>query len=198
MLMNRDKKNTYFMKLFEWFILFIGLPSLILFGYLSLSDRWILFLITGIYLIKTGMFSQFVKQISKKNVYQFILSLSFTLTLVLFYSDDTNRNYLLFSFVLYPFFSVPLQEFFFRYFFYKQYSIYSPVLLRVLNITGFTFYHVIYGNKEAVIFSFLGGILFSEIYIRTKSFLLVWAFHALLGVILFLSGFLNSFTDLFC
>lgn len=173
------------------------MPSLIVFDVLELSERWIIFVITGIYLFTQKDTLIWIKEVCS---FAFFKILFVTLTffaLAYVFIESEQWYYLMFCFIIYPFVSVPIQEFFFRYFFFKRYSFLPRFILRSLNIFAFVFYHGIYGNKEAVIFSFFGGIFFTEIYNSKRSFTLVCIVHGALGVILFLSGFLNSFTDLF-
>ncbi|WP_448548597.1 CPBP family intramembrane glutamic endopeptidase [Thalassotalea fusca] len=124
-----------------------------------------------------------------------------TIIFVYFYTPNTlfdlplNHTYSwLVLIVAYPLLSVVPQEVIFRiYFFHRFKKLFSSKLTCAwLSSICFGFAHIIYSNWIAVIFSFMGGLLFSFRFVQTKSIALVIVEHSLWGVFLFTIG-LGSF-----
>ncbi len=98
-------------------------------------------------------------------------------------------------FVFYPGLSVPMQEFFFRSFFFQRYAdLLSPGLLGLLNALLFSFYHLIYGHLFPALAALLAGLLLAFLYSRYRDLTLCWAVHYLGGLGLYLAGFGHLFT----
>lgn len=188
-----------YLRTLECLFLFFFLPTLIVSDVLQLSDRWIIFTFIGAHLIYVyhKKMIKFLKRI-KLNDYLLFLGLV-SVASIAAYSISTPQNRLFYFFILvtYPLISVPLQEAFFRIYFFKRYKFMPLIFKRTLNVIGFAYFHLIYGNLEAFMFTLVGGIIFTEYYIRSKSFKSVWILHALLGSGVFLLGFTDSFTDIF-
>lgn len=92
--------------------------------------------------------------------------------------------------VLYPLLMVWPQELFFRSFFLERYQ---PLLgtgwrLLLVNAVLFGWAHMLYGSMLSVVLSALGGLLFMDTYLRTRSMKYVWLEHALYGDLLFTIG----------
>src|SRR5699024_5693478 len=83
--------------------------------------------------------------------------------------------------VLYPLLSVLPQEFIYRSFFFHRYSRYLPGRYGAIIASAlvFSFLHIVYDNWWAVGLSFLGGLLFSITYARTRSLFWVTVEHLL-------------------
>ena len=101
--------------------------------------------------------------------------------------------------LLYPFLSALPQEFIFRTFFFHRYGElltlkYGTILA---SSAAFSFLHIVYDNWWAVGLSFLGGLLFSITYYRTKSLYWVTVEHALYGCLVFTLGMGNYFYEAF-
>lgn len=90
----------------------------------------------------------------------------------------------------YPFWSAFTQEFIFRFFFYHRYKIlFNNVLVMILvNACCFSMAHIIFRNWLALVFTFVGSIIFSLTYIRSRSLNLVFIEHSLYGNIFFTNG----------
>ncbi|MCI5049977.1 MAG: CPBP family glutamic-type intramembrane protease [Rickettsiales bacterium] len=91
---------------------------------------------------------------------------------------------------LYPLFSVIPQEVVYRLFFFERYADLLPHRWAMIVASGVSFghAHVIFNNEIAYILSIIGGIMFSQTYIKQRSFALVWAEHALYGCAVFTVG----------
>ena len=92
--------------------------------------------------------------------------------------------------VSYPIWSAYTQEFIFRAFFFHRYKILfgSPVIMLVINALCFAMAHIIFRNWVALLFTFLGSIMFSLTYLRNKSLNAVFLEHSIYGNILFTNG----------
>lgn len=92
--------------------------------------------------------------------------------------------------VLYPLLSAFPQELVYREFFFERYRPFIPNerVMILVSALAFGFMHVALQNWVAVIFSSLGGLLFSVTYVRTRSLLLVSIEHALYGCWIFTIG----------
>jgi len=101
--------------------------------------------------------------------------------------------------LLYPLLSALPQEFIFRTFLFHRYG--ELITLKygtILSSTAsFSFLHIIYDNWCAIGLSFLGGLLFSITYSRTKSLYWVTVEHALYGCLVFTLGMGNYFYEAF-
>jgi membrane protease YdiL (CAAX protease family) len=90
----------------------------------------------------------------------------------------------------YPLIMVYPQELFFRLFFVERYGTALGSKKWVVLINGFLFgwVHILYGNWIAVALSTVGGFLFMDTFLRTRSMKLVWLEHALYGNLIFTVG----------
>jgi len=96
--------------------------------------------------------------------------------------------------LLYPLVSVVVQEIIFRHFFYHRYRRFfkSTAYFILANAAVFSYAHIVFLNPVSLFFTFLGGIIFSITYLRSRSLLLVSLEHALYGDLIFTIG-LGSF-----
>lgn len=103
------------------------------------------------------------------------------------------NNFWIWVFVVltYPIWSAFTQEFIFRFFFYQRYRIlFDSILLMIfVNALCFAMAHIIFRNWVALVFTFVGSIVFSLTYIRSKSLNVVFIEHSIYGNIFFTNGF---------
>jgi len=91
--------------------------------------------------------------------------------------------------LLYPLLSVLAQEIIFRAFFvYRFGPLADKRTLLVTNALIFAYIHAVFGNAVAVVFSFLGGLLFMSTYLKTRSVAASSFEHALYGDLVFSLG----------
>lgn len=119
-------------------------------------------------------------------------------TVLLYYLQPENlfivvrKNPLLWFVILfiYAFLSVYPQELMYRSFFFKRYhNIFSkPYYLIWVNILVFPIAHLFFDNLLVLLVTFIGGILFTVTYYRTKSVLFTSIEHAFYGNWLFTIG----------
>ena len=90
---------------------------------------------------------------------------------------------------LYPVLSVLPQEIIYRSLFFRRYrDIWSADRLCFISALAFGWMHILLQNTVAVLFSFVGGLLFAQTYQRTKSLAAASAEHALYGCYIFSLG----------
>ena len=92
--------------------------------------------------------------------------------------------------ILYPLIMVYPQELVFRMYFAERYAglLATDRWLIVVNALLFGWVHILYGNMLAVVLSGIGGALFMDTYLRTRSMKLVWLEHVLYGNLVFTIG----------
>ena len=190
----------------ELILLYLLFPSLVLFGLAGAEDRWVLWLLTGTYVLLTLLRVRPRKQdlgLSRPHILGRVVLIASAVGAVVAlwwnWLHSTNDHEGLFTagllFVFYPGVSIPLQEFFFRSFFFQRYGdLLSPVLLGLLNAFVFSFYHLIYGHLFPALATLLAGFLLAFLYWRYRDLTLCWAVHYLGGLGLYLAGFGHLFT----
>ncbi|MEO1021996.1 MAG: CPBP family intramembrane glutamic endopeptidase [Bacteroidota bacterium] len=101
--------------------------------------------------------------------------------------------------VFYPLVSALPQELIYRsYFFHRFKPIFSRSwILMMASIACFSFLHIIYDNAVALIFTAVGGYLFTKTYQDTKSLLAASLEHALYGCAVFTVGLGGFFYEAF-
>lgn len=92
--------------------------------------------------------------------------------------------------LFYSLFSVFPQEFFYRSYFYARYSqLFNQKRLGIfLNAVLFSFAHIAFKNLLVLAMTFIGGLVFSMSYLKTKSLMITSIEHALYGCWLFTVG----------
>ena len=195
------------MKSLELLILYFLIPILFSANVFSFKERWIYFLGIFIYITYQTIVNKLYKQlhfkkVSKKDII-FATSISIASLLLLKYivldyfigyNESYDHEFYLFIAVLYPLVSVPLQELFFRFYYFERFSVQQDnKLLIILNIISFAIYHHMYGGWLPVVLTALASLIFTYEYLRTRNFLTIWLYHALMGIVVFLSGFTNYF-----
>lgn len=90
----------------------------------------------------------------------------------------------------YPVFSALPQEFIFCSFFFARYAPFfgSGRGMVLASAVIFAYAHVLYINPVAPVMSFLGGLIFAQTYLKSKSLALVTFEHSIYGFSLFFSG----------
>jgi membrane protease YdiL (CAAX protease family) len=99
--------------------------------------------------------------------------------------------------LLYPVLSAYAQEMIYRTFFFHRYRVIfkGPRTMILASAAAFSLLHVIYGNAPAVIFSFIGGYLFSRTYADTQSLFVTSLEHAIYGNMVFTVGLGHLFYE---
>ena len=92
--------------------------------------------------------------------------------------------------VAYPLLSVYPQEIVYRTFFYHRYAgLFADRWTRIaVNAAAFGYMHVVYENWVAVVFTAIGGAMFAYTWERTRSTAAVSFEHALFGCLMFTIG----------
>jgi len=195
------------MIIFELIVLYISLPLIIYLQWLDKPYIRLLLLFTLIYMLiilyRDKNFTinrlwhwngvEHLKVILLRFVIAAIFLTSFTLYFYpeLFLRFPTERPQIwLLVMVLYPILSAYPQEIIFRVFFFQRCNhFFSNIsLLIFINAILFGWMHIFLGNWIAVIFSFIGGLIFAHTYHKTNSVLLTTIEHALYGNFLFTIG----------
>lgn len=190
----------------ELLILFIGLPIAYLFDFLP--GFWkiiplLIFITYCLFILQKGKkftASEFkLNKVKKKDWSRLFIFPVLLFTLLLFISPnnifaDFNNPKVLIAIVAYPLFSSLPQEIIYRKFFYFRYSdlIKNKYLLIALNAALFSFAHIYFQNYIALVLTFVGGIVFSLSYFKTKSLLFVSIEHSIYGLALLCSS-MNQF-----
>lgn len=92
--------------------------------------------------------------------------------------------------VFYPWVSVYPQNVIYRAFFCQRYR---PILgggwgLILVNALAFSFGHVMFNNWVVLVLTFVGGLIFTRTYLRSRSLLLATIEHAMYGLLCFYLG----------
>lgn len=92
--------------------------------------------------------------------------------------------------ILYPLLSVIPQEIIFRSFFFRRYAVIfpNPKIMILASAMAFGWVHIVLLNWVAVVFSFVGGLIFANTYSKTRSLAATCLEHALYGCTLFTLG----------
>lgn len=206
---SQKKINSSVWKWCELFCFYLLMPCLIVLDVIALKYRWILFVLTSLYVMPMIIVIKPALPdlgISKNQIW-FVLKTAFlyafgvglTLTSLNYFEVFAEKLLIVYLivFILYPLVSAPIQELFFRsYFFYRYKNLLNQQFLVLLNILLFAFYHKIYGGWLAVLLSLIGGGVLTLIYSRYKNYWTVCLAHGILGVLIYASGFGEYFTDL--
>jgi membrane protease YdiL (CAAX protease family) len=196
-------RKINFFKIIEFFFIFILLPLFFFYKILPsvfvLPTLWI-FSFYVIFLLRNennkALFDKFDFKDFLSVIKRFIIfSIAIFLFTYIFYEDKLfnffyqKPNIYILVMILYPLLSVIPQELIFRKFFLFRYEyIFTPKALILLNAAVFGFIHIIFSNYIALLFSFIGGLLFIKTYINSKSLSLVCIEHALYGDLIFTVG----------
>lgn len=190
-------------KTIEFFILFLILPILFLYEIIPLFAivpvLWAVsiyvFVILKIY-EKQVLFKKLPRKQLRDVLIRFLFIASFIFFFTYYYHEKRLFNFILDNpklyftiMILYPLLSVLPQELIYRRFFVFRYKKYMSLWLFVLlNAFVFAFAHILFVNYIALVFTFFGGVLFINTYLKKKSFSLVCLEHSLYGNLLFTIG----------
>ena len=190
------------LKKFEFFFIFLIIPSTIFFLDSSIIIFLTLYLVSILSLVilyfdKTFLFTSLKKKIDWKfviifSVVFFFLGFFYVLLLdknLLFIFPKTNFKLWLIVIFIYPFLSVIPQELVYRVFFFQRYfpninRFYFPVFL---NLVVFAYGHLVFSNMHAIIITAIVSPIFTYAYLK-KSFLTCVILHTLGGQIIFTLG----------
>lgn len=189
----------------EMLFLFIGLPLLYYFEMIPVHKAIplvLVFFYCLFIIIKDKNFDREIFRIKRDYPWQdFLLKGSILLIItsiwvyvfradVFFHLPRNNFWIWVAVIVSYPIWSAYTQEFIFRAFYYHRYKLLftNPVVMLLVNAVCFAMAHIIFRNWMALIFTFIGSIIFSYTYLRNKSLNAVFLEHSLYGNILFTNG----------
>jgi membrane protease YdiL (CAAX protease family) len=133
-----------------------------------------------------------------KTIWLRLIPTSLILLIFIFFYDKSllfkvllNKPGLFFIILfVYTFFSVFPQELIYRVFFFKRYGHFfkKEWVLILVNALLFSLAHIMFLNLLVSVLTFVGGLLFSLTYLRTKSYLMTSIEHTLYGLWLFTIG----------
>ena len=111
---------------------------------------------------------------------------------------EGNKN-LVIMMILYPFLSAFPQEVIFREFFFYRYRLLfkRDAVMYVSGVILFAFAHIYFTNWIVIAFTLVGGIIFSQTYLKTRSLLMVTIEHTLYGLLILASGLTDYFYKAF-
>ncbi|MGZ2368590.1 CPBP family intramembrane glutamic endopeptidase [Ancylomarina sp. YFZ004] len=135
-----------------------------------------------------------LKEVAVKSLFLLVISSLWVYIFredVFFHLPLNNFWFWIFLVLTYPIWSAFTQEFIYRFFFYQRYRIlFDSILVMIfVNALCFSMAHIIFRNWVALVFTFVGSIVFSLTYIRSKSLNVVFIEHSIYGNIFFTNGF---------
>ena len=188
---------------FELFLIYLFLPSFILFfqsKILIFTLLYLVFIFTFLRLRKDKSFD--LKALTKKInwkisfIYFFVFLVSgyfyvlfYDPNILLSFPKDKFQLWVIVMFI-YPFLSVIPQEIIYRVYFYHRYKKLfngNLLLLTLLNLFFFSFAHIVFNNPHAILITAIASPIFSYLYIK-ESFLTCVLVHSIGGQILFTLG----------
>ncbi|NOU60887.1 CPBP family intramembrane glutamic endopeptidase [Marinifilum caeruleilacunae] len=189
----------------EMLFLFVGLPLLYYFEMIPVHKAIplvLVFLYCLFIVIKDKNFDREIFRVKRNYPWQdFLLKGSILLIITsiwvyvfradVFFHLPRNNFWIWVAVIIsYPIWSAYTQEFIFRAFYYHRYKTLftSPVVMLLINAFCFAMAHIIFRNWVALIFTFVGSLIFSYTYLRNKSLNAVFLEHSLYGNILFTNG----------
>jgi membrane protease YdiL (CAAX protease family) len=107
-----------------------------------------------------------------------------------FFANLRENRKLFYMILMYPLLSALPQEVIFReFFFYRYRALFRhEAVLFTVNVILFAFAHIYFDSWIVMIFTLVGGSIFSLTYIRTRSLLVVSIEHTLYGLMVLSSG----------
>ena len=176
---------------------FVLPPSLLFSGLLILTFVGI-FLLQVTAAFRWSTLNAGFTTINWKLLVYFSVACFFILSVLAFFIDPENTYYLpmnsprlwIFIMIAYPLVSVIPQELIYRPLFFIRYKNILPSgqSLVIVNATCFCLIHLFYWNLVALFITFLGGLIFSQIYYNNKNFLEVVLYHSVGGCMIFTTG----------
>jgi membrane protease YdiL (CAAX protease family) len=185
--------------------MFICPPLLIVFGFLPKESimfiLWAVTLYAYVYL-RRNKIKTFALDFKRNDLYAVlkryvIISIVMTLFILIYEPESflalakARPLFWLLVMLLYPFISAFVQEILFRNYFFNRYESLFKGHLHLfvfVNALLFAYVHIIFDNWIAVIFTFFGGLLFAQTYLKTRSTLLTSIEHSLYGNTLYTLG----------
>ena len=135
---------------------------------------------------------------------RFVIIIGITLFFIWFFADSlwadlTANKKLLVAIIIYPVLSAFPQELIFREFFYYRYATIfrNPSVLLVVNVVLFSFAHLYFMSWVVLLFTLVGGLIFSITYLKTRSLLVVTIEHTIYGSVILASGLGEQFYKAF-
>ncbi len=204
------RSGVIILKITELTAIYIGLPLLYWFDYIPLHKAIPLFLVFLIYLFILIKDKKFNRKIFWLNSFRnwtqmfirvmvfFVLSVIAVIIFMpenLFIIPRTNPLLFILIFIFYPIWSAYPQELIYRAYFYHRFSsvFKNERLSIIINALLFSFSHVIFNNWIAIVLTFFASLLFSHIYKKSNSLMVIFIEHALYGNIIFTVGLGNYF-----
>ena len=190
------------LKKFEFFFIFLALPSIIFFldsTIIVFTTLYLVFILSLVVLFfdKTFLFASLKKKVDWKFVSVFTVSficLGFIYVFLidkdlLFIFPKTNFKLWLIVIFVYPFLSVIPQEIIYRVFFFQRYfpKIDNFYFLILVNLFVFSYGHIVFSNVHAVLVTAIVSPIFAFAYLK-KSFLTCVVLHSIGGQIIFTLG----------
>ena len=189
----------------EFFLIFISPPLFIVWGLLPkeaiMPVLWVVSLYAYLLLRSSGvkvLAIDFEREALYAVLKRFIIIAAAMTLFVLLYKPEiflvlvkTEPWRWLAVMLFYPVFSAFIQEVLFRnFFFYRYERLFEGriLLLVTVNALLFAYVHIVFENWIAVIFTFFGGLLFAQTYLKTRSTLLTAIEHSLYGNTLYTLG----------
>jgi membrane protease YdiL (CAAX protease family) len=190
--------------LVEFLLIFVSPPLLIAGGLLPktaiMPVLWLVSLYAYLLLHRAGV-KVLAIDFERKALYEvlkrfFVIAAAITFFLLLYRPElflalvRTDPWFWLAVMLFYPLFSAFIQEILFRSFFFYRYEklFQGRHLPVVLNALLFAYVHIVFGNWIAVVFTFFGGLLFAQTYLKSRSLLLTAIEHSLYGDMLYTLG----------
>jgi uncharacterized protein len=144
---------------------------------------------------------QFPESVDWKIIFiRFILFVLILVTAVVFssnnvWADFSGNKKLIIMLALYPLLSALPQELIFRKFFFHRYAdlFSNRNFLLVINIFLFSFAHIYFGNWIVIVFTLVGGLIFTLTFLKYKSLWVVTVEHSLYGLLILSSGLSQYF-----
>lgn len=190
----------------ELVVLFIGMPLVLLLP-IHPGFKVGIILMAIIYAIRVSVKQRLVKTYAlyqlgesshvKMVILRFILLIILTVGFMLLYHEESlfivakkNIGMLIGISLFYSLFSVYPQEFLYRSFFYARYNelFNRKAVLIFCNALIFSLAHIAFKNGLVLFMTFIGGIVFSLTYFKTKSLMWTSIEHAIYGCWLFAVG----------
>lgn len=191
--------------LVEIFLIFICPPLLILFGFFPKASIMLILWAVTLYAylhLRRNDIKVFALDFTREELYSvlkryLIISIAIALFILAYEPESflalvkARPLFWLLVMLLYPFVSAFVQEVLFRnYFFYRYESLFKGhlFLFVFVNALLFSYVHIIFENWIALVFTFFGGLLFAQTYLKTRSTLLTSIEHSLYGNTLYTLG----------
>jgi membrane protease YdiL (CAAX protease family) len=204
--MFRNPSKIYrFYLIFEFIILFAGLPIVCVLGFCPIHPIMALWLFSGLCLIVLILDQQFKKPLlwrirhlkDLKTIVLRFLGMAVLLgAYVILFEPDLLFNFPKYRpytwamvMILYPMLSVCPQGLIHRAFLFHRYRhLFKGWWMILASAAAFSFMHIVFKNPLALLLTFGGGILFAKTYEDTRSLVISLIEHALYGNFVFTLG----------